>query len=139
MKFKVSPDAQKKQAEFRRALTVGQVAERAGVAVSTLHFYEAEGLISSWRNAGNQRRYAREVLRLDPAFTLTGLSQGGRVDRRAASPPAARSMRRFLDAARERDPAAVVCPPADAAATLAVAIAAERALETDRAVTVAVG
>ena len=49
--------------EIRRALTVGEVAERSGVAVSTLHFYEAEGLISSWRNSGNQRRYAREVLR----------------------------------------------------------------------------
>lgn len=44
-------------------LTVGQVAERSGVAVSALHYYEAEGLISSWRNQGNQRRYAREVLR----------------------------------------------------------------------------
>jgi MerR family transcriptional regulator, redox-sensitive transcriptional activator SoxR len=44
-------------------LTVGQVAERSGVAVSTLHFYEAQGLIRSWRNAGNQRRYPREVLR----------------------------------------------------------------------------
>ncbi|MEL1265785.1 redox-sensitive transcriptional activator SoxR [Pseudoxanthomonas putridarboris] len=44
-------------------LTVGQVASRAGVAVSTLHFYEAKGLIHSWRNAGNQRRYPREVLR----------------------------------------------------------------------------
>jgi MerR family transcriptional regulator, redox-sensitive transcriptional activator SoxR len=33
------------------------------VAVSTLHFYEAQGLISSWRNRGNQRRYPREVLR----------------------------------------------------------------------------
>jgi MerR family transcriptional regulator, redox-sensitive transcriptional activator SoxR len=46
-----------------RALTVGEVASRSGVAVSTLHFYEAQGLISSWRNSGNQRRYAREVLR----------------------------------------------------------------------------
>jgi MerR family redox-sensitive transcriptional activator SoxR len=45
------------------ALTVGQVAERSGVAVSTLHFYEEQGLIRSWRNAGNQRRYPREVLR----------------------------------------------------------------------------
>jgi len=45
------------------ALTVGEVAKRSGVAVSTLHFYESEGLISSWRNQGNQRRYAREVLR----------------------------------------------------------------------------
>jgi len=44
-------------------LTVGQVAKRSGVAVSTLHYYENEGLISSWRNQGNQRRYAREVLR----------------------------------------------------------------------------
>ncbi len=44
-------------------LSVGEVAKRSGVAVSTLHFYEAEGLISSWRNKGNQRRYAREVLR----------------------------------------------------------------------------
>lgn len=44
-------------------LTVGQVAKRSGVAVSALHYYEAEGLISGWRNQGNQRRYAREVLR----------------------------------------------------------------------------
>jgi MerR family redox-sensitive transcriptional activator SoxR len=49
--------------EIRRALTVGEVALRSGVAISTLHFYEAEGLITSWRNKGNQRRYAREVLR----------------------------------------------------------------------------
>jgi MerR family redox-sensitive transcriptional activator SoxR len=44
-------------------LTVGQVAARSGVAVSTLHFYEAKGLILSWRSGGNQRRYARDVLR----------------------------------------------------------------------------
>ena len=44
-------------------LTVGEVAARAGLAVSTLHFYESKGLIHSWRNAGNQRRYPREVLR----------------------------------------------------------------------------
>jgi MerR family transcriptional regulator, redox-sensitive transcriptional activator SoxR len=46
-----------------RELTVGQVAARSGVAVSTLHFYESKGLIKSWRNQGNQRRYDREVLR----------------------------------------------------------------------------
>lgn len=44
-------------------LTVGEVARRSGVAVSTLHFYEQKGLIHSERNAGNQRRYSREVLR----------------------------------------------------------------------------
>ena len=44
-------------------MSVGQVARRAGVKVSTLHFYEQKGLIQSWRNAGNQRRYDRSVLR----------------------------------------------------------------------------
>ena len=44
-------------------LAVGEVAERSGVPVSALHFYEKEGLISSRRTAGNQRRFRREVLR----------------------------------------------------------------------------
>ncbi len=48
---------------LRRELSVGEVAERSGVAVSTLHFYEAKGLIRSNRNRGNQRRYPRSVLR----------------------------------------------------------------------------
>ncbi len=43
--------------------TVGRVAKRCGLNVSTLHFYERKGLIRSWRNAGNQRRYKAEVLR----------------------------------------------------------------------------
>jgi MerR family redox-sensitive transcriptional activator SoxR len=45
------------------ALTVGQLAERSGVAVSALHFYEAKGLITSTRTSGNQRRYGRDTLR----------------------------------------------------------------------------
>lgn len=48
---------------FSDELTVGQVAERSGLAVSALHFYESKGLITSRRTAGNQRRYARDVLR----------------------------------------------------------------------------
>jgi MerR family redox-sensitive transcriptional activator SoxR len=43
--------------------TVGKVAKRCGVNVSTLHFYEKKGLISSSRNSGNQRRYKPDVLR----------------------------------------------------------------------------
>lgn len=50
--------------DYSHALTVGEVARRAGVAVSTLHFYETQGLIKSWRTSGNQRRYHRSVLRL---------------------------------------------------------------------------
>lgn len=46
-----------------KTLAVGQVAARAGVAVSTLHFYEEKGLIASQRSTGNQRRYPRDVLR----------------------------------------------------------------------------
>ncbi|MBY8823676.1 redox-sensitive transcriptional activator SoxR [Sphingomonas colocasiae] len=49
--------------DVHRELSVGEVAARAGVPVSTLHFYEAQGLLWSNRNAGNQRRYGRGVLR----------------------------------------------------------------------------
>ncbi|MBB1252363.1 redox-sensitive transcriptional activator SoxR [Streptomyces alkaliterrae] len=46
-----------------RHLTVGQVAERSGVAPSALRFYERNGLIHSTRTSGNQRRFARDTLR----------------------------------------------------------------------------
>ncbi|MFS4457937.1 redox-sensitive transcriptional activator SoxR [Bdellovibrio sp. HCB2-146] len=48
----------------KSTLSVGEVAARAGVAVSALHFYEEKGLIASERNSGNQRRYPRGVLRV---------------------------------------------------------------------------
>ncbi|MFC0625825.1 redox-sensitive transcriptional activator SoxR [Kribbella deserti] len=44
-------------------MTVGEVAERSGVAVSALHFYERQNLIISRRTSGNQRRYKRDTLR----------------------------------------------------------------------------
>lgn len=44
-------------------LTVGQLAARSGVAVSALHFYERQELITSRRTSGNQRRYRRDTLR----------------------------------------------------------------------------
>lgn len=47
----------------RAVLTVGEVAKRSGLAVSAIHFYEAQGFIKSTRTAGNQRRYPRAVLR----------------------------------------------------------------------------
>ncbi len=43
--------------------SVGEVAKRSGVNVSTLHFYEEKGLIHASRNSGNQRRYFKDVLR----------------------------------------------------------------------------
>lgn len=44
-------------------ITIGEVAERSGVSASALRFYETQGLISSTRTAGNQRRYERATLR----------------------------------------------------------------------------
>lgn len=44
-------------------LTIGQVAERTGVATSALRYWEALGLISSVRTSGNQRRYERPMIR----------------------------------------------------------------------------
>lgn len=44
-------------------LTIGHLAERAGVATSAIRFYESKGLISSVRTTGNQRRYEASTLR----------------------------------------------------------------------------
>lgn len=79
-----------------RELTVGEVARRSGVSVSTLHFYERKGLIVSARSRGNQRRYRRAVLRRiavirvgqragialgEIAEALAGLPEDGQVER----------------------------------------------------------
>ena len=47
----------------REGLSIGQVAERTGLAVSAIRFYEEEGLIAPWRNAGGQRRFQRSDIR----------------------------------------------------------------------------
>lgn len=44
-------------------LTIGEVAQRAGVATSALRYYEAQGLIAAARTSGGQRAFDREVLR----------------------------------------------------------------------------
>lgn len=44
-------------------LSIGEVAERSGMATSALRLYETKGLIRSERTDGNQRRYPRAVLR----------------------------------------------------------------------------
>jgi MerR family redox-sensitive transcriptional activator SoxR len=56
-------------------LTIGEVAARSGVAPSALRFYERQGLIDSNRTDGNQRRYARNVLRRI-AFIQAGRAAG---------------------------------------------------------------
>ena len=44
-------------------LSIGHLAERAGVATSAIRFYESRGLIQSVRTTGNQRRYEQHTLR----------------------------------------------------------------------------
>lgn len=44
-------------------MTIGEMAERSGVAHSALRFYESEGLLHTERTEGGQRRYHRDQLR----------------------------------------------------------------------------
>ncbi len=44
-------------------LSIGALAGRTGLAVSAIRYYEAQGLISPWRNEGGQRRFQRADLR----------------------------------------------------------------------------
>jgi MerR family transcriptional regulator, redox-sensitive transcriptional activator SoxR len=44
-------------------LTIGELAQRSGIAPSALRFYEAQGLLTSTRTDGGQRRFERETLR----------------------------------------------------------------------------
>lgn len=44
-------------------LTIGQIAERTGLAVSAIRFYEDQGLVRPDRNAGGQRRFDRADIR----------------------------------------------------------------------------
>ncbi|WP_373050333.1 redox-sensitive transcriptional activator SoxR [Thalassovita aquimarina] len=42
---------------------IGALAERTGLAVSAIRYYESQGLITAWRNAGGQRRFERADIR----------------------------------------------------------------------------
>jgi MerR family redox-sensitive transcriptional activator SoxR len=44
-------------------LTIGELARRTGLSVSAIRFYEAKGLLSPIRTAGNQRRFLRSDIR----------------------------------------------------------------------------
>jgi MerR family transcriptional regulator, redox-sensitive transcriptional activator SoxR len=65
-------------------LSIGEVAQRSGVAPSALRFYERRGLIASARTDGNQRRYDRAVLRR-LAFIQAGRAAGISLERIGAA------------------------------------------------------
>lgn len=44
-------------------LTIGDLSQRTGLAVSAIRFYETHGIVHPLRNAGGHRRYGRHDLR----------------------------------------------------------------------------
>jgi len=44
-------------------LSIGQLAERTGITVSAIRFYEERGLVAPVRNRGGQRRFPRSDIR----------------------------------------------------------------------------
>ena len=44
-------------------LSIGEISKRTGLSVTAIRHYEAEGLISSMRNSGGQRRFLRGEIR----------------------------------------------------------------------------
>lgn len=46
-----------------KGLSIGALSERTGLAVSAIRYYETQGLLTPWRNAGGQRRFERADIR----------------------------------------------------------------------------
>jgi MerR family redox-sensitive transcriptional activator SoxR len=44
-------------------LSIGELAKRTGLSVSSIRYYEAEGLVTAERNSGGQRRFLRSDIR----------------------------------------------------------------------------
>ena len=50
-------------AKLKQRISIGQVAERTGLSVSAIRFYETLGLVSPVRNRGGQRQYLQSDIR----------------------------------------------------------------------------
>src|SRR5262245_43062458 len=55
------PDVDPKIAN--QVMSIGDLADRTGLAVSAIRFYETKGLVTPARNSGGQRRYLRSDIR----------------------------------------------------------------------------
>jgi predicted dehydrogenase len=115
---------------------------------ATLVLHHENGALSTialaWTRGGLPGLYGVDVvaseatlqLTLDPEFALRGVSRGRSVEARGSHHPFERSIARFLEAARTDDASRVFCTPRDAARTLAVANACERALASGETIAV---
>jgi MerR family redox-sensitive transcriptional activator SoxR len=73
-----------------QGLTIGDLSERTGLAVSAIRFYETHGIVAPLRNAGGHRRYARaDIRRLSFAMAAQrlGLSLADIAAHMAGLPP----------------------------------------------------
>ncbi len=60
---------------MKRGLSIGDLANRTGLSVSAIRFYETKGLVTPDRNAGGQRRYeGSDIRRL--SFALIAQQMG---------------------------------------------------------------
>jgi MerR family redox-sensitive transcriptional activator SoxR len=92
-------------------ITIGELSRRSGVSQSALRFYERQGLIAARRTEGNQRRYARDMVRrvalvqagkaagipLERIREALGTLPDGRTPRKRDWEQLSRSWRRDLD------------------------------------------
>jgi predicted dehydrogenase len=131
----------------RLAPRQGNATDDIDDAVTVMLHFSSGGIgtiVVAWTGDDLPGRYLVELtapdaalrLDLDPDFRLSGISRGTPVAAACQSPPFERSVGRFVAAVKAGDPGLVLCPPADAARTLAVAVAAEEALRTGRKVPV---
>jgi predicted dehydrogenase len=101
-------------------------------------------VLVAWTQPGLPSRYTLDLVsagsavrvELDPGFSATGVRSGAEVSLRTGAPPIQRGLERFLDAVRAGDPGLVACTVEQAAGTLEVALACERALAGGGRVTV---
>jgi predicted dehydrogenase len=99
-------------------------------------------IVVAWTGDDLPGSYRAEVLTedaalrldLDPDFRLSGVSGGTPIAATSRTQPFEHSVDRFVAAVRAGDPDLVFCTPADAAQTLAVAAAAEAALNSGQTV-----
>ncbi len=60
-------------------ISIGQLSERTGISVSAIRYYETQGLVSSERSSGGQRRFLRsDIRRL--SFVLIAQQVGFTID-----------------------------------------------------------
>jgi MerR family transcriptional regulator, redox-sensitive transcriptional activator SoxR len=90
-------------------LSIGELAQRTGLSVSAIRFYEAKGLVEPLRTGGNQRRFLRADIRRLSFILIAqrlGLSLGELAEAMASLPhgrtPDTRDWARISGAIRTR-------------------------------------